>query len=240
MSDRGIEGGVEERIQDHLDSAEMDDPKVDTQRPRIILASAGFSKELTTTVLWLRDSGIDISCVKLKLYRNGDGLILDTSQIIPLPEATEYLVKVREKAEEVIRRRSTEERISPGGMEFLESIEGAQENAKPMLRKVYEWAVAMEEEGLASLRTFKGGNNTNLQVELPHSDSSPVTIRNEPPKETMRLRPRHFDRYAPGSRARIEEIIGREFKQSTTPIFLSSLSEGPRVGLLDALTEAYR
>src|ERR1039458_2149199 len=55
---------------------------------RIVLASAGFDPEITTTVLWLNDVyGLDIRCVRLTLYRVGERLLLNFEQIIPLPEA---------------------------------------------------------------------------------------------------------------------------------------------------------
>jgi hypothetical protein len=62
---------------------------------RIILASADFSKELTTSVMWLRDRDIDIRCVRLKPYRLEDGRVLmDIQQLIPLPEATEFQTRI--------------------------------------------------------------------------------------------------------------------------------------------------
>ena len=42
---------------------------------RIILASAEFSRELTSSVLWLIDHDIDIRCVRLKPYALDDFLI---------------------------------------------------------------------------------------------------------------------------------------------------------------------
>lgn len=65
---------------------------------RIVLASANFSKELTTSVMWLNDRDLDIRCVRLQPYKLGEELLLDIEQIIPLPEAEEYEVKVREQA----------------------------------------------------------------------------------------------------------------------------------------------
>lgn len=62
---------------------------------RIILASAAFSKELTTTVLWLREQGLDISCIRLSPYKLADGrLLLDVQPIIPLPEATQFQTQI--------------------------------------------------------------------------------------------------------------------------------------------------
>ena len=56
---------------------------------RIVLASADFSKELTTSVLWLNGRGMDIQCIRLKPYRHGDDVLLDVQLVIPLPEAAE-------------------------------------------------------------------------------------------------------------------------------------------------------
>ena len=44
---------------------------------RILLVSEDFGKELTTTVLWLRDRGIDIRCVRLRPYQDSGRLLID-------------------------------------------------------------------------------------------------------------------------------------------------------------------
>ena len=64
---------------------------------RIVLASAEFSKELTTAVLWLNDHGLDIRCVRMRPYDDDGRLLVDVQQVIPLPEAAAYQVRVREK-----------------------------------------------------------------------------------------------------------------------------------------------
>jgi hypothetical protein len=76
-----------------------EEPDEETFAPdvRIVLVSEDFGKELTTAVLWLRDREIDIRCVRLQPYKNGDAHLVDVQQIIPLPEANDYQVQVREK-----------------------------------------------------------------------------------------------------------------------------------------------
>jgi hypothetical protein len=64
---------------------------------RIILVSADFSKELTTAVLWLNERDLDIRCVRLKPYDNGAETIIDAQQVVPLPEAEDYMVRVKAK-----------------------------------------------------------------------------------------------------------------------------------------------
>lgn len=74
---------------------------------RIVLVSEDFGKELTTAVLWLRDRDIDIRCVRLRPYQDGEKRLIDVQQIIPLPEANEYQVQLREK-EQVGRKKRAE------------------------------------------------------------------------------------------------------------------------------------
>jgi len=72
---------------------------------KIILAAADFSKELTTSVMWLNESGLDIRCLRMKPYKTNDGrLMLDVHQTIPLPEAAEYQTQIRAKQQSEKKR----------------------------------------------------------------------------------------------------------------------------------------
>ncbi len=79
---------------DSADEAEL------TGDVRIILVSANFSTELTTAVLWLNKRELDITCVRLQPYKMGNEVLIDATQIIPLPEASDYEVKVRAQEKE--------------------------------------------------------------------------------------------------------------------------------------------
>ena len=98
---QGLAGDASSRIDEFLSEKEVNRDDLQTAKPRIILVAPDFPTELATSVLWLNDAGLDIRCVRLLLYRTGDQLFVDTGQVIPLPEADDYLVRVREKAEEV-------------------------------------------------------------------------------------------------------------------------------------------
>ena len=70
-----------------------------SQEVRIILASADFGREITTTVLWLNEVySTDIRCVKMTPYRVDGRLLLNVEQLIPLPAAEEYTVQLRRQA----------------------------------------------------------------------------------------------------------------------------------------------
>jgi hypothetical protein len=85
-----------------LEFLEWDEPreKEFAQDVRLILVSGEFSKEITTSVLWLNERELDIRCVRLRPYSLGDRVLLDIQQVLPLPEAEEYQVQIRKKAAE--------------------------------------------------------------------------------------------------------------------------------------------
>jgi hypothetical protein len=106
-----------------LEFLSWDDADEDSFAPdvRILLVSEDFGKELTTAVLWLRDRDIDIRCIRLRPYEDGGKRLIDVQQIIPLPEAQEYQVKLREK--EQVGRKKRAERYDVR-LKFWEGIVG--------------------------------------------------------------------------------------------------------------------
>ncbi len=76
------------------------------QDVRVILASADFSKELTTAVMWLNQRDLDIRCIRLQPYSDGERVFLDVQQVIPLPEVEEFQIQVKEKAQRERQTRS--------------------------------------------------------------------------------------------------------------------------------------
>jgi hypothetical protein len=82
---------------DWVEDLDNDEPVL-SQEVRLILASAGFSREVTTTVLWLNDVyGTDIRCVRLTPYRHEGRLLLDVQQVVPLPEAEEFTIRLKKR-----------------------------------------------------------------------------------------------------------------------------------------------
>lgn len=94
-------------ILDHLGWESPEDGEFATL-VRLVLASADFSKELTTAVLWLNEQGLDIRCVRLTPYRLDEAMLVNVEQVIPLPEASEYTVSIRAKRQEARARKDYE------------------------------------------------------------------------------------------------------------------------------------
>lgn len=100
-----IQKDAKESLLEFLEWDEPDDERF-AQEVKIILVSADFSKELTTSVMWLNDFGLDIRCVRLHPYVNKGEVIVDVQSIIPLPEAIGYQVQIREKRQREREARS--------------------------------------------------------------------------------------------------------------------------------------
>ena len=112
---RGHGGDLEEaraRILDFLQIESEEESEL-TGQVKIILVSADFSTELTTAVLWLnRQYEMGITCVRLRPYRMGSEILIDATQIIPLPESADYEVKIR--AQEQEKKKAKSERGGSG------------------------------------------------------------------------------------------------------------------------------
>jgi hypothetical protein len=76
------------------------------QDVRIVLVSADFSKEVTTAVLWLNEHDLNIRCIRLSPYNDNGRVFVVVEQIIPLPEAAEYQIQIREKEQSERRERA--------------------------------------------------------------------------------------------------------------------------------------
>jgi len=109
-------GGAGDATAGLLEFLGWDEPDEDrfAQDVRIVLVAADFSKELTTSVMWLNQRDLDIRCVRMRPYRDGARVLVDVQQVMPLPEAQDYIVRIREKA---VRER--QDRAEQGGRQVL-------------------------------------------------------------------------------------------------------------------------
>lgn len=64
---------------------------------RIVFIAANFRREVTATVLWLLSRGIQAQCFKVTPFMLGDELIIDIQQIIPTPEAADFMISMSNK-----------------------------------------------------------------------------------------------------------------------------------------------
>src|SRR6056297_381334 len=72
----------------------------DGTNQRVVFIAANFRREVTATVLWLREHQIDARCVKVVPYRFEQEIFVDLQQVIPTPEAADYMIRMAEKDSE--------------------------------------------------------------------------------------------------------------------------------------------
>ena len=144
-----------------LDFLEWDEPDEDSfaQDVRIVLASAEFSKELTSAVLWLNDKGIDIRCVKMEPFYDGQRILLDIQQVIPLPETEQFQVQVRQKKQKEQQSRTSSRDFS----KFTLSIRGRDYsglNKRNLMHQLVNGVIeaGAKPEELADIISWRKGN----------------------------------------------------------------------------------
>ena len=155
LSQRGLDpADAASRIQQHL-SGDETEAAIDSRNPRVILVSANFSKELTTSVLWLNEIGMAVTCVKLELYRAGNDLYLEGNRVIPLPEAEEYLVRLTGGQTAALDPLppTPPSQTYQGIGDFRRAAETAKPVSRELLLGLCDLAVSLEAEGVASIST---------------------------------------------------------------------------------------
>ena len=106
---------------------------------RIVLVAANFRKEVTSTVLWLRNyHGVDIKCIKVTPYKDGEKLYLDVEQIIPIQDIEDYQIRLTAKkqeetvsSKEEATRHKTRYRFWEKALPVLRVKTGAYSNVSP-------------------------------------------------------------------------------------------------------------
>ena len=94
-------GNAVANICDFLDEEELDEVVLNPGNDqRLIFIAAHFRKEVTATVLWLRENRIDARCFKVLPYVFGEEVFVDIQPVIPTPEAADFMIGMAEKETE--------------------------------------------------------------------------------------------------------------------------------------------
>jgi len=122
LEKNNIDENAEESLLEFLEWSEPNEDEF-AQEVRIVLSGADFSKELTSSVMWLNEFKLDIRCVRLHPYIDDGETYLDVQTVIPLPEVSDYQIRVREKRQKEREARSgsrdfTKYDLTIGGQEF--------------------------------------------------------------------------------------------------------------------------
>ena len=95
------EANAETNLCEFLEVDELDDIVLNEgNEQRLMLVAANFRKEVTSTVLWLIRHGIRAQCFRVAPYGFGQEILVDLQQIIPTPEAADYMIGIADKESE--------------------------------------------------------------------------------------------------------------------------------------------
>lgn len=170
--------------------------------------------------------GLVIDLVTVALYPVGDSQVLVPRRVEP-----ERVARPEGTGPGPIRSRGT---LFEGADEFVASIDDSPEEDRPELRRLADWAAALESEGLARLFSFRGTTGRlTLLPRLPGEDAGLVTIWNDG-GAYVSLWESVFRRRASASIATVSALSGLD------PIGQGRTVRAPGDELLDALRAAYR
>ena len=94
-----------------LEVEDLDDTVLNADnKQRLILVAANFRKEVTATVLWLIGHGVRAECFRVVPYSFGEEVLIDLQQIIPMPEAEDYMIGMAAKESEEKSVQGTQQR----------------------------------------------------------------------------------------------------------------------------------
>lgn len=119
-----------EKLEEFFDKEEFDELVLNQgNNQRIILVAGNFRKEVTCTALWLLKHDISMQCMKISVFNKGAESFLNLEQVIPPPEAADFMVNVAEKEKKEAVVKKTQLKRESLRREFWEQTLAALEKA---------------------------------------------------------------------------------------------------------------
>jgi hypothetical protein len=199
-------------------------------RFRLVIVLDEAPEELSRLVGYLEAVAdkLVIDLVTVSAYMIGDTQIIVPQRVEPERQA------VAPSASSGSRPTSSGRYVA-GAAEFAASIPQATEDQQPLLRRLLQWAVSLEQEGLARVGTYHGKSGVvTLLPRLPADGVGMVTIYSSPTSAYLQFWRGVIERRAPQTLPLIEAAAApAKVGQGTTTWTVSD-------DLLKTLTAAYR
>ena len=122
--DRYASGGeAAARICEFMEVEELEETVLNSGNDqRMMFIAANFRREVTATVLWLLSRGIRAQCFKVTPYTFGEELMIDIQQIIPTPEAEDFMIGMSSKENEEKAAQDTQKKRHKLRLDFWEAV----------------------------------------------------------------------------------------------------------------------
>jgi hypothetical protein len=111
--------------------------------------------------------GLLIDLVTVSSYQVGGSQVLVPQRVDPERQAQSIPPQV---APTSTGNAAADTSYVPGAASFAAVIESAPESTRPVLRRLTEWAVELEREGLAQLHTYRGKRGPTLLPRIVGGD----------------------------------------------------------------------
>ena len=114
-------GNATTRICEFMEVEELEETVLNPGNDqRMMFIAANFRREVTATVLWLLSRGIRAQCFKVVPYSFGDELMVDIQQIIPTPEAADFMIGMSSKESDEKVTQDTQKKLHAMRRDFWE------------------------------------------------------------------------------------------------------------------------
>lgn len=164
---KGVIFTIESAKQTILEFLDNSDFEELNDRPRIILVAKEFRPEVTASVLWLRKFGIDISCVKWDPYElSEEYMAINSSVLIPLPEAKDYVIQVEKKEIAEHSNTLTQQEYKQFWSGCIDSLNKRLPRDYPAPSAKYYYKIPTDISGVHFEWSFHGRPRSSFGVEL--------------------------------------------------------------------------
>ena len=194
---------------------------------------------------WLRNTGHEIKCIRLQPHRYGEEILIESSVVIPLPEASDYQTQLGQREQETRLESSGKVQNVLGADAFKESIGYAPEKCQTGLQRLYDAAMEMEEAKIVDLEMRINGKRDHYQINLlvPGKSQSLVSFANLLRKGRggeISVWPT-VGAFAPSAGVKIDELIDvPKSKSGVRYRRLSIIKESDLDAILVAIRAAYQ
>jgi hypothetical protein len=211
----------------------------------VIVSAAALSENLSSgafrLVLVLDDAPSELVRLVGYLEAVGENLVIDLVTVtaydidgsrVMVPQRVDPERSTAETGRPQQETKGITGYLASGASDFADGIDAAPEDQQRDLRKLYDWAIALENDGLARLSTYHGKNRLTLLPYLIGEQAGLVTLWNDNGAYISVWRS-VFERRAPKSIAEVEAAIGTQIGTGNSVHELTD-------EVLKVLTSAYR
>ncbi len=223
--DAGLDARAE--LTAFIDTGEAEEPTISTD-VRIVLVAAEFGRELMTSVLWLnRFESMDIRCIQLVPYRLDGRVLLDIRQVVPLPEAADYQVRVRRKEQQQERARSQSRDMT----RYHVVVDGAELPATSKRETILVMVTKLIESGVPASEIGEELGVRFRSIQGEYLDPAPAFLRDYPREYGRKFHPEWWYTDHPFLQDERTWLVSKGWGTNTEPALTALCKRFPDAGV---------